>query len=373
VTAPHLLHVFSTFNLGGPQTRAVQLLNAWGGKYRHSIVSVGSGEFSAADRLANTVAAEFPEFPDLKSGSLLGRLWRIQKRTRELKADLALTYNWGAIEVVMSMRVFRTVPVVHHEDGFGPDEATTQLPRRILFRRLALPGTERLIVPSRTLERAAIEIWRRPPDTVSCVPNGVDLNLYEAPPGRSAVPGLGDANGALVVGTVAGLRPEKNLTRLVRVFARASEGLNARLVIVGVGPEEERIREEARRLGVAARVVLPGFLSDPHTYVDRFDLFALTSDTEQFPISLLEAMAARCPAVCTRVGDISEMVSRENLPWLAERNDEDALTKAMRTLLNNENLRRKVGAANRTRAEANFSLTDMIATYDRIYQSALYR
>jgi len=373
VTAPHLLHVFSTFNLGGPQMRAVQLMNAWGGNYRHSIVSVGRGELAARERLSSAVVADFPDFPDLKSGGLPRHLWRIQKRIRELNPDLVLTYNWGAIEVVMSTRLFRAAPLIHHEDGFGPDESAAQLPRRVLFRKLALPGAARLIVPSRTLERAALEVWRRSPNTISYVPNGVDLSLFEMPPSLSALPGLNKRDGELFVGTVAGLRPEKNLTRLVRVFARAAEGLDARLVIVGTGPEREKILAEAQRLDIAARVHLPGFLPDPHKYVGLFDLFALTSDTEQFPISLIEAMAAKLPAVCTQVGDVSEIVSAENLPWLAQRDDEENLTRAMRTLLRDADLRGQIGAANRARVEANFSLERMIETYDRLYRSALRR
>lgn len=371
VKPPRLLHVFSTFNVGGPQMRAVQLMNAWGARYHHLIVSVGRGELAARERLEATVVADFPAFPDLKSGSLVSRLWAIRTRVRELKPDLVLTYNWGAMEVVMSARLFGLGPLIHHEDGFGPDEINGQLPRRVWFRRLALPGARRLMVPSRTLERAARQVWLRPQALTGYIPNGVAVDLYDFAPSPTALPRLNRTDGLLQAGTVAGLRPEKNLKRLVRVFAAAAHDLNARLVIVGTGPEHDGILAEAQACNIADRVHLTGFLADPHRYAGLFDVFALTSDTEQFPISLVEAMAARLPAVCTGVGDIGEILSPENLPFVADKGDEAALAEAMRKLLLDANLRGHIGAANRARVERDFSLATMISAYEQAYVAAM--
>lgn len=371
VTKPRLLHVFSTFNLGGPQMRAVQLFNAWGSAFAHSIVSVGHGELAAREGLSRAVSVDFPDFPDLKRGTLPARLAAVAARIRALGPDLVLTYNWGAVEVVMSARLFGGPPLIHHEDGFGPDEAADQLPRRVWFRRFALPGARLLVVPSRTLERIARDVWHRPAETIRYVPNGVDVALYDPAPSATAIPGLSRADGVLQVGTVAGLRPEKNLTRLVRVFAGAARDLNARLLIVGTGPERDAILAEARTRGVESRVHLPGFLPDPHRYVGLFDVFALTSDTEQFPLGLVEAMAAQLPAVCTRVGDIPQIVSPENEPFLAAKENEAALTSSLRTLLLDAELRRTVGAANRERVRLHFSLPLMVERYESIYRSAM--
>lgn len=351
--------------------RAVQLMNAWGDAFTHSIVSVGRGELSAREGLEKSVPVDFPDFPDLKQGILPVRLLAIGNRIRALKPQLILTYNWGAVEVVMSVRLFDGAPVVHHEDGFGPEEIDRQLKRRVWFRRLALPGARHLIVPSKTLERTARDVWHRPPEETIYIPNGIDVALFDRPLAPGAIPGLDRTDGVLQVGTVAGLRHEKNLTRLVRVFASASKGIDARLVIVGTGPERETILAQARAHGIEGRVHLPGFLPGPHRYVGLFDLFALTSDTEQFPISLIEAMAARLPAVCTAVGDIPAIVSRDNSPFIARGGDEAALVSCMRKLLLDADMRRAVGAANRERVEREFSQNLMVESYDRIYRSAL--
>ncbi|WP_222874081.1 glycosyltransferase [Hankyongella ginsenosidimutans] len=81
------------------------------------------------------------------------------------------------------------------------------------------------------------------------------------PPQPDAIPGLHKTDDTLVVGTLAGLRREKNLPRLVRAFAKAAEGLNARLVIVGEGAERVAIEAQAAACGVTDRLVMPGFSS----------------------------------------------------------------------------------------------------------------
>lgn len=364
--APRLLHVFSTFNLGGPQARAVQLINAWGPSFEHAIVSVQRGELDARQRLQ--VKADFPAFPDLKRGTLPGRLMALRSRIRQLRPDLVLTYNWGAVEVVMTTRLFGGPPLVHHEDGFGTEESESLYRRRTWFRRQAFGGARQIVVPSRVLERIARDVWRQPAERVTYIPNGVELPLFRVQPQANAIPGF--VPDGLVVGTVAGLREEKNLTRLVRAFAKAARDLPARLVIVGTGPDREAILAEAKTQGLADRVHLPGFLSNPERYVGLFDVFALSSDTEQFPISLVEAMAAGLPAACTDVGDIKDIVAPENLQFITARQDESALAAAIRGLLVDPDLRRRIGASNRARVERDFSLDAMIAHYKKIYEAA---
>ena len=351
--------------------RATQLFNAFGTGYRHSIVSLAAGELDARARLEERLYVDFPSFPDLKSGNLLSRLLSIKRRIGELNPDLVLTYNWGAIEVVMCERLFRMKPLLHHEDGFGPDEARSQIPRRKWFRRVALPGARKLIVPSRVLERIAKETWWQSSQTVCFVPNAVDIGLFDNKAVPTAIPGLDRSLGGLWVGTLAGLRPEKNLPRLVRAFAPVARNLDARLIIVGVGPEKDRILREARAHGVADRVHLPGFLPEPHRYVGLFDVFALSSDTEQGPLSLMEAMAARRPVVCTAVGDIPGMVAPENLRFVVERENEGEFGAALQTLLTDRRLRASIGDATRRKVEREFAMPRMIHAYDRLYRSAL--
>jgi glycosyltransferase involved in cell wall biosynthesis len=368
-----LLHLHSTFNLGGKEARAVALMNAWGGDFAHDIVSAAPGETAAAALIAPTVEARLlDDFPSLEGKPGPARWRRLAAAMHGY--DLVLTYNWGSMDAVGANRLFGHRPMIHHEDGFNEDEAVHQKPQRVWFRRLFLPGVARLIVPSRNLERIARDVWRQPPRRVAYVPNGVDLSLFETPPAADAIPGLARRPGEVVVGTLAGLRPVKNLPRLVRAFAaaaRATPAVASRLVIVGRGPDEAAIRAEAERQGIADRLLMPGFLAHPHRYVGLFDIFALSSDSEQFPISLVEAMAARLPAASTAVGDVAEIVAEPNRRLLVPIADEAGLAAALAELIADPALRARLGAANRAKVEAEYGFADTAATYRALYEAAM--
>ncbi|HEX8511689.1 MAG TPA: glycosyltransferase family 4 protein, partial [Allosphingosinicella sp.] len=234
-----------------------------------------------------------------------------------------------------------------------------------------LASAHRLVVPSARLEAIARKAWAQPPGKVMRISNGIDVPRYSAPPARE-IPGLDKRPGEIVIGTVAGLRPVKNLPRLVRAFA-AMTSPESRLVVVGAGPESERIAAEARALGVADRLVMPGFLADPWLWIGRFDIFALSSDSEQFPISLVEAMAAGLPAVATAVGDVVHMVADDNRPLIVDAGDEAAFAAALDSLAERPDLRRAIGRANREKAAAEYDEAGMVERYARLYGEAIGR
>lgn len=366
---PRLLHLHSTFNLGGKEARDVDLMNAWGDALDHTLVSGVAGAMGARELIV-------PEVRVRDDVALAGRpsLARLRAVARAMRGyDLVLTFNFGAVDAVLARRLFGGPPLVHHEDGFNEDELGGQKRARRWLRRLALPAAHTLVVPSRNLERIAAATWGR---AATYIPNGIEMAWFAQPPAPDAIPGFARREGEVVVGTLAGLRAIKNLPRLVRAFAAACArvpDVAARLVVVGRGPDEARIRAEAKRLGVADRLMMPGFLAHPHCYVGLFDVFALSSDSEQFPISLVEAMAAGLPAVSTRVGDVAEIVAPTNLPFLAHAADEAALANGLARLMADPGLRVTVGVANRAKVARDYSRAAMIARYEAVYSAAMGR
>jgi L-malate glycosyltransferase len=362
-----ILHAHSTFALGGKEARAVRLMNAFGDSARHAVLSA-DGAMSAREAIDRGVGVDFPEdAPPLTGLPGLPRLFRLSRYMRRF--DLVLTYNWGAFDAVMARHLFGGPPLVHHEDGFNEDETVELKGRRNLYRRLGLSAARKLVVPSERLEAIARKTWGQPPERIERIPNGIDVARYAPPPAEDAIPGLGASEGGIVVGTVAGLRAVKNLPRLVRAFA-AMAAKDSRLVIVGAGPESERIAAEARALGVAGRVLMPGFLPEPWRWIGRFDIFALSSDSEQSPISLIEAMAAGRPCVATAVGDVPAMVSADNRPLIVDAGDEAAFAAGLDSLAERPDLRKAIGRANREKAAADFDEGKMIARYARLYGEA---
>ena len=368
----HILHLHSTFNYGGKEARAVRLMNAFGDKARHTIVSAMPDQLEARAYIAKNVKYEIAQNPPPLSGKPSVKRYEAIARFMR-RFDLVLTYNWGAIDGVMAARVFGKglPPIVHHEDGFNADEAERLNPVRNMYRRIALPAANGLVVPSQVLERVALKHWRQPPERVHRIANGVPTGLFAGKPDATLIPQLVKRReGEVFIGCVAGLRPVKDLPMLVR----ACGGLNTRfkLVILGEGPERQNILDAAEAMAIEDQVILPGFLPEAHRYMGLFDIFAMSSKSEQAPISVLEAMAAGLPVVAPKVGDIAQMVSEPNQQFLSERT-EVSIRDRIETLAKHPDEAKRIGTANRERARALFDEAAMIGAYARLYGEAMGR
>lgn len=372
-SVPRILHLHSTFDAGGKELRCVRLINAFGREAEHAIVSGDPEHRSAAALLDKRVKVSWPQFPSLAGKPLPGRLKRLAAAMAGF--DLICTYNWGAMDAAMAHTLFADVyklpPLVHHEDGFNEDEAGGLKRSRNLYRRIALGRSAALVVPSRTLERIALDSWDQPRTRVRLIANGIDTRAYAKAPRRDALPRLVKQKGEFWVGTLAGLRKVKNLTALVRACVTLPE--EWQLVIAGEGPERGAILAAAAALGIEHRVHLPGFIAQPAKAVGLFDVFALSSHSEQSPISVIEAMAAGLPVAAPRVGDVGAMVASDNGPYLTEPGDEAALTKAIGSLAVNAKLRERIGAANRAKAVAEYDEGKMIERYRALYWALMNR
>lgn len=366
-----ILHCHSTFSLGGKEARAVRLMNAFGVAARHSILSAMPDQLGARAAIEKRIWAEFPvegRAPPLHGKPAPARYLALARYMQNF--DLVLSYNWGAMDAVMAHRLLSRImplpPLIHHEDGFNADEADRLDWRRNAFRRAALPTARAVVVPSHQLERTVRSAWgRRLP--VIRISNGIAVASY-ARPSAGSIPGLVKRAGEVIVGTIAGLRAVKGLDLLVEALALTPP--NVRLVIVGEGPERDAITAAAHRFGVTDRVLLPGFLPQPHRYVGHFDMMALSSLSEQQPIAVMEGMAAGRPIVAPPVGDVAMMVARDNAPFIVERSGV-ALAAAIGGLAADPVLRRTVGAANAAVAQREFDETMMIAHYAALYAQAL--
>ena len=175
-----------------------------------------------------------------------------------------------------------------------------------------------------------------------------------------------------MVVTVAPLRPEKNIGRLLHAFAKLDRSKEVRLVIAGEGGERAGLTRLASVLGIADRVLFTGHLP-PKSVLGSFDIFAISSDTEQMPNALLEAMAASRAVVAVDVGDIRHILGEQNKEFVVERDDCAALTRALEELLNNPARRYVLGQLNRQRAVESFSQERMFAGFSLILDQILFR
>ena len=356
-----IMHVFPSFGYGGQQTRLAALANGLGDEFSHFVISL-DGDIAAQSLIHDTISIQYKELILKKSSGLSpSNVLKLRALLRDIKPNLLCTYNWGSLESALANRFGLKAPHIHFEDGFGPDESLeNQKTRRIIARRAFLSNAT-VIVPSTKLEDLAKSIWKLKKNTVRRVTNGVDYERFQKPPTQ--------IKQQIVVGSVGALRPEKNYGRLITAFKKADRRHKASLKIIGEGPERAVLVEMINQAQGTTNITLPGATDAPELCYQELDVFALSSDTEQAPLSLMEAMAAGLPVLSTNVGDIASMVSSENRAFITPLGDEEAYATALTHLLDNSDARATLGAANRKKAKEAFSLEQMVEQYQMLFRA----
>ncbi len=363
--APHILHIFSTFAPGGPQVRLTRILNVLGSGWRTSIMAM-DGNTEAVERISG---APITLLAAPRKANGLAPSLEIASVLRQVRPDLVVTYNWGAIDAVLGIKISAVCPLIHAEDGFGPDEAVALKHRRVFARRLLLRGAYKTVVPSRRLETIALQQYRLKPEKVEYIPNGVDTAHFAPGPAPEYRQRRDLSADCLLFGFVGQLRQEKNLTLLLRAFAAVAEP-HWKLAIVGEGPCRAELEQLTRDLGIDKQVLFEGATEDTASYLRAFDVFVMSSVTEQMPIALLEAMAAGLPAIVTDAGDSRQMLSG-GLHEIVPPGDAAAYGKSLKAIARDANLRREIGAKNRARCIAEYSEPVMIQRYAQLYEDGI--
>lgn len=198
--------------------------------------------------------------------------------------------------------------------------------------------------------------------------NGIPVEEFTPSPERRACwrarEGFSETETLIVC--IAGFRPQKNLSLLIRAFAGLSRAA-ARLVLVGSGEQEAQLRALAHELGVAARVHFLGVRHDIPAILNACDLFTLSSDWEGTPMAIMEAMASGLPVISTAVGGVPELVQHGITGLLTPPGDMDALRDALQQLLSDSALRESMGNAARQFAVERFDIRKTVDAYEQLY------
>jgi glycosyltransferase involved in cell wall biosynthesis len=225
--------------------------------------------------------------------------------------------------------------------------AWERMGRRVLNRWTVGLATHVVAVSDRVAAYAARE-FRIPPDRLTTIWNGVDLNHFR--------PVRRDASGqAPVIGCTARLHAENDHPTLLRAFSTVGKRWpDAQLLLVGRGPEEARLRALGEALGISARIRFVGEQTDVAPFLTQMDLYVQPSVVAGMPNSLLEAMASALPVVATAVGGTPEVVIEGETGLLVPPRDPCALANAMLKLLADPGLAEAFARAGRARVEAHF-------------------
>lgn len=247
-------------------------------------------------------------------------------------------------------------------------------PSRWLYRN----AVDHVATTGEALRRQLIGELDLPPERVTSVPTGIDLDYFrpQAPEVRASIRNeLGITPAAKVIGIVATLRSWKGHDYLLQAFVSlAAKHPDLALLIVGDGPQRERIAGLAAQSGYGDRIRLAGQREDIPAVLSAMDLFALPSyANEGVPQALMQAMAAGLPVVSTHVGAIGELVADGVSGLLIEPKNALQLEDAIARLLFDAELSARFGAAGRAIVERRYSLDAMLDAMERIFYACVQR
>jgi glycosyltransferase involved in cell wall biosynthesis len=201
--------------------------------------------------------------------------------------------------------------------------------------------------------------------TITTIPNGIDFTLYHPRQARRRL---------RRIVTVANLRPEKAHEVLIEAVAGLSKIFpDVELRIVGAGSRATALQELAARRGLASRVLFLGHQDDVPAILSDADIFALSSRSEAFPNSIMEAMAAGMPLVSTNVGGVPELVDHQRNGVLVPPDSVDAMVAALRDLIEHPDRAAMLGRAARQAIESRFSFGRMVSSFEALYLDLLQR
>lgn len=197
--------------------------------------------------------------------------------------------------------------------------------------------------------------------------NGVDTKTLPLLDRMAARKQLGIEDGVFAIGLATEFTKNKGVTYALEAFARIKNPAS-RLIIVGRGELEEKLKLEARELGISDRVQFKGFLPEVSRYFKAFDIIIVPSIKEGLPLTVIEAGHANVPVVATNVGGIPELLDRE-CGILVESKNPDALAGAIESLMENEELRNRLAARFGQKVRASFGLKPMLRKTFNLYES----
>ncbi len=266
----------------------------------------------------------------------------------------------GELSVVTTLHG-TDVTLIGQDDGYRP-----------IIRHSVLQS-DAVTTPSRSLRDETYASLGLTPEQrpIQVIPNFVDPAVYR-PRDSDERPRLcalfGHPHPPVLV-HVSNFRPVKQVEQLVEVFARVLERTDARLLLVGDGPDRRQVEARLLERGLWDRARLVGGQSHPESLVRESAVFVLPSRTESFGLAALEAQACGVPVVAYDVGGLPEVIDDGETGFLVPLDDVDAMADRVSTILTDPRLRSRLGAAARAQAIERFEIEARVSEYEALYQS----
>jgi glycosyltransferase involved in cell wall biosynthesis len=364
-----VLAMIETDGPGGAETVCAQVLAGLDQSRWHA-VAILPGRGWLYDQLVSN-GVETIVLPERHAFDV-GFLWRVRQIIRDRRIDLIHGHLFGSAVRAGLLARLTNIPAVATLHGMA-DLAPAE---RFLALKLAIlrAGLDRLVMVSPQLRDAFLSRVRLPSDRVVVIPNGINVERFDATRDPQFRRSLNIGDDEFVVGSVGNLNAEKGFDVLLEAAALLkASGRQYRFVIVGDvnGRQSAELMALRQHLGLTEDVIFTGFRSDVPQALTAFDVYALSSRSEGFSISLVEAMAAGLPVVATRCGGPEHIVSDQITGLLVENSSPKALADGITRFHDDRQSARRVGAAARRDVQGRFGVAPQIQSYERLYEECI--
>ncbi len=367
----HVVFSIDTMNVGGTEMNAIRTAERLDrSRFRLSVVTL-RGEGALAERYER-LGVPVVRFPirSLYGAETMRQGMRLAKFLREQDVSVVHCHDqYSNFFSALSARA-AGVPVVITSKRWLHSPLRYRIANGIGFR-----ASTAVLANSHSVARSleADDKLRR--DRVVVIPNFVDEQAFERPSDGVIAAWRDELRlevGAPVIGVVASLSPIKDHATLLRaVSSLKSKWPMVRLVLVGDGPEREPLRQLVSQVGLDHVVRFAGLRPQLPSFHYLFDVSVLSSVSEGFPNSLVEAMAAGRPIVATNVGGVPDAVREGENGLLVPPKDPEAFAAALETLLANPQRRASMGAAGAARARTEFHARHVVGSLEDLYDRLL--
>jgi glycosyltransferase involved in cell wall biosynthesis len=237
---------------------------------------------------------------------------------------------------------------------------------RNLAIRFLYPKADKIIFPSQDMANKMVKIYWRIKKKVNVIPNPVDIATINERTQATIEDPVYQARSNIII-AIGRISKEKGFSYLIRSISLLSKkSIDCKLVILGEGAESKNLQNLSKKLGVEDRVHFLGFKSNPYKYLACSTIFVLSSLYEGFPNVLLEAMALGVPSIATRCPTGPEEIITDEVDGiLVPSADEKALANAIKKLLLDKDLRKRLSEAARKKAD-NFRVEKIIKQYEDV-------
>lgn len=303
-------------------------------------------------------------------------LWQMGRLLRRIKPDIVHTNapKAGVLGRIAARIFWRRAKVIHtfHGLGFAKEHGEKQFKFFVMVEKFCAKFTDVLVFVSRknAAEAKALGIGKGVRSEL--IRAGINFNpilpLKFEPSSKKA--SLKIPANAKVVLALANFKPLKNPIHFVlAAYKVLSQMKNVYFIFTGEGPLKQTAVNLAHNLGIEKQIIFPGWRNDALELLAIADVYASVSLREGLPMSLLESMAMRVPAVCYDVDGISEVVTDNKTGFLVKPNDINTFAEKLKVLLRHASLRERFEAAIDHRDFSEFAASTMVKKQERLYRS----